>query len=161
MVNAARSRSLGAEAELSWTPGNWNLSAAYAFTDSRFMNYNDGNETYDGNRVPYVPAHTLHVNAGYHWILSNSATLKLNTSLTGAGPFAWNEANTLSEPFSLRWNARVALTLSEKWEFSLRADNLLDAKSNVFYCKSMGNEFLAAGKPLTLLVGITYYLTNI
>ena len=161
MVNAARSRSLGAEAELSWTPGNWNLSAAYAFTDARFVHYDDGNATYDGNRVPYVPAHTLHVNAGYHWSLSNSATLKLNTYLTGAGPFAWNEANTLSEPFSLRWNARMALTLSEKWEFSLRADNLLNAKSNVFYFKSMGNEFLAAGKPLTLLVGITYYLTNI
>ncbi len=161
MVNAARSRSLGAEAELSWTPGNWNLSAAYSFCDSRFLSYNDGNETYDGNRVPYVPAHTLHVNAGYNWSLSSSTTLKLNTSLTGAGPFAWNEANTLSEPFSLRWNARMALTLSEKWEFSLRADNLLNAKSNVFYFKSMGNEFLAAGKPLTLMAGITYYLTNI
>lgn len=161
MVNAARSRSLGAEAELSWTPGNWNLSAAYAFTDARFVSYNDGNETYDGNRVPYVPAHTLHINAGYDWKLTSSATLKLNTSLLGTGPFAWNEANTLSEPFSLRWNARMALTLSEKWEFSLRADNLLNAKSNVFYFKSMGNEFLAAGKPLTLLAGITYYLTNI
>ena len=161
MVNAARSRSLGAEAELSWTPGSWNLSTAYSFCDSRFLSYNDGNETYDGNRVPYVPAHTLHVNAGYNWSLSSSTTLKLNTSLCGAGPFAWNEANSLEESFSLRWNARVALTIKDRVEISLRGENLLNTRSDVFYFKSMGNEFLAAGKPLTLLAGITYYLTNI
>ena len=161
MVNAARSRSLGAEAELSWTPGNWNFSATYSFTDARFVSYNDGNETYDGNRVPYVPAHTLHINAGYDWKLTSSTTLKLNTSLQGTGPFAWNEANTLEEPFTLRWNARAALELSRKWEISLRGENLMNTSSNVFYFKSMGNEFLAAGKPLTLMAGITYYLTNI
>ena len=160
MVNAARSRSLGAEAELSWTPGSWNLSTAYSFCDSRFLSYNDGNETYDGNRVPYVPAHTLHVNAGYNWSLSSSTTLKLNTSLCGAGPFAWNEANSLEESFSLRWNARVALTIKDRVEISLRGENLLNTRSDVFYFKSMGNEFLAAGKPLTLMAGITYYLTK-
>ena len=161
MVNAARSRSLGAEAELAWTPGNWNFSATYSFTDARFVSYNDGNETYDGNRVPYVPAHTLHINAGYDWKLTSSATLKLNTSIQGTGPFAWNEANTLEEPFTLRWNARAALELSRKWEISLRGENLINTSSNVFYFKSMGNEFLAASKPLTLMAGITYYLTNI
>ncbi len=161
MVNAARSRSLGAEAELSWTPGSWNLSTAYSFCDSRFLSYNDGNETYDGNRVPYVPAHTLHVNAGYNWSLSSSTTLKLNTSLCGAGPFAWNEADSLEESFSLRWNARVALTIKDRVEISLRGENLLNTRNDVFYFKSMGNEFLAAGKPLTLMAGITYYLTNI
>ena len=161
MVNAARSRSLGVEAEFSWTPGNWNFSATYSFTDARFVSYNDGNETYDGNRIPYVPAHTLYFNAGYGWSLTSSATLKLNTSLQGTGPFAWNEANTLEEPFTLRWNARAALELSRKWEISLRGENLINTSSNVFYFKSMGNEFLAAGKPLTLMAGITYYLTNI
>ena len=160
MVNAARSRSLGAEAEFSWTPGSWNLSTAYSFCDSRFLSYNDGNETYDGNRVPYVPAHTLHVNAGYNWSLSSSTTLKLNTSLCGAGPFAWNEANSLEESFSLRWNARAALTIKDRVEISLRGENLLNTRSDVFYFKSMGNEFLAAGKPLTLMAGITYYLTK-
>ena len=70
-------------------------------------------------------------------------------------------ANSLEESFSLRWNARVALTIKDRVEISLRGENLLNTRNDVFYFKSMGNEFLAAGKPLTLMAGITYYLTNI
>lgn len=159
MVNAARSRSLGAEAELRWTPGAWNLAASYSFCDARFRNYSDGNATYDGNRVPYVPAHTLYMTAGYDFSLPGDATLRLSTALRGIGPIYWNEANTLEEPFTLRWDARAALSL-KNWEFSLRSENLTGTETNAFYFKSMGNEFLAAGKPLILMAGITYYLTN-
>ena len=157
MTNAGHSRSLGAETELLWTPGAWKLSAAYSWCDARFVRYHDGNTDYAGKRIPYIPAHTLYAAAGYQWELGNETSLRCNVALRGNGPFCWNEDNTREEPFSLRLDARIGLRLSN-CEIYLRGENLTDTRSNVFYFKSMGNEFFAAGKPRILITGITIKL---
>ena len=60
-------------------------------------------------------------------------------------------------PFSLRLDARVGLSFP-RFEVYVRGENLTDTRSNVFYFKSVGNEFFAAGKPLALYCGITFKL---
>lgn len=157
MTNAGRSRSLGAEAEVLWTPGQWQLHAAYSYCNARFILYNDGNNDYSGNAIPYIPAHTLYAGAGYDWNLTADTVLKLDASLRGTGPFYWNEDNSRQEPFSLRLDARVGLSFP-RFEVYVRGENLTDTRSNVFYFKSVGNEFFAAGKPLALYCGITLKL---
>jgi len=146
MTNAGHSRSIGAEAELQWTPGDWTFRSAYSYCDARA-----------GKAIPYIPAHTLYAGIGYHWDLGNDIRLRLGTSLRGNGPLWWDEDNTRREDFSLRWDARIGLSFP-RFELYLRGENLTNTRSNVFYFKSVGNEFFAAGKPLALYTGITFKL---
>ena len=152
MANAARSRSVGTEAQLEWRPGDFRSAVAWSWCDARFIDYNDGQADYSGNRLPYVPLHTLYANVGYSFHFGDSR-LDLDASVRGAGPFAWNEANSLEEPFRPRFDARIGLAFP-KWELFLRGENLADTPVNAFYFKSMGNEFIARSKPRILTLGI-------
>lgn len=156
MTNAGRSRSMGVETELGWAPGQFRSHLSYSWCDARFVSFNDGNNDYSGNRLPYVPGHTLHLTAGYGFNIG-SKTLDIDASLRGEGPFCWNESATQKEPFRLMAGARIALVFND-WEFYVRADNLTDEPGNSFYFKSMGNEFFASVKPRTLMTGITVKL---
>ncbi len=156
MTNAGRSRSMGVETELGWNPGQFRSHISYAWCDARFVSFNDGNNDYSGNRLPYVPEHTLYVNAGYSFNIG-SKTLDVDASLRGEGPFCWNESGTQREPFRLRAGARVAIVFND-WELYVRADNLTDESGRCFYFKSMGNEFFASSKPRTIMTGITLKL---
>ena len=156
MTNAGRSRSIGAEAELDWTPGDFRTHVSWSWCDSRFVSYDDGNHDYAGHFVPYVPRHTLYVSVGYsfRW---NNRRLDLDLSARGAGPIYWNEDNTLREPFRLRPDARIALVFP-RWEIYVRAENLTQTPGHSFYFKSVGNEFFAGVKPRTILTGISIKL---
>ena len=156
MTNAGRSRSMGMETELGWTPGQFRSHLSWAWCDARFVSFNDGNNDYSGNRLPYVPEHTLWASAGYSFKIG-SKTLDIDASLRGEGPFCWNESGTQKEPFRLRADARVALVFPD-WELYVRADNLTDAPGRSFYFKSMGNEFFASAKPRIIMTGITLKL---
>ena len=156
MTNAGRSRSMGVETELGWNPGQFRSHISYAWCDARFVSFNDGNNDYSGNRLPYVPEHTLYANAGYSFNIG-SKTLDIDASLRGEGPFCWNESGTQREPFRLRAGARVAIVFND-WELYVRADNLAEEPGRCFYFKSMGNEFFASSKPHTIMTGITLKL---
>ena len=156
MTNAGRSRSMGAETELGWNPGQFRSHISYSWCDARFVTFNDGNNDYSGNRLPYVPEHTLYASAGYSFKIGNR-TLDIDASLRGEGPYSWNESGTQKEPFRLRAGARIAL-VSNDWELYVRADNLTDEPGRSFYFKSMGNEFFASSKPRMIMTGITLKL---
>ena len=104
--------------------------------------------------LPYVPAHTVFALAGYHFPIGKTV-LSADASLRGAGPFCWNEENTLREPFTLQADARIGLSYSHI-ELYVRGRNLTGTDTHTFYFKSMGNEFLAQGKPRQLIIGLTY-----
>jgi outer membrane receptor protein involved in Fe transport len=156
MTNAGHSRSMGVETELAWNPGAFRTHLSWSWTDARFVSYNDGNNDYSGNRLPYVPEHTLYFNLGYSFKLG-SHTLETDASLHGEGPIFWNEAGTRQEPFHLKANARIAL-VSDNWEIYLRAENLTNEPGRSFYFKSVGNEFFASTKPRLIMTGITIKL---
>ena len=156
MTNAGRSRSMGVETELSWNPGEFHSHLSWAWCNARFVNYNDGNNDYSGNRLPYVPEHTLYLSMGYGFKTGN-CTLDVDASVHGEGPFSWNESETREEPFRLRAAARIALVFTD-WELYVRVDNLTDESGSSFYFKSLGNEFFASSKPRTIMTGITIKL---
>ena len=107
MVNAGRSRSCGFEAAMRGNSldGNLSWAASYGFTHSVFREYlddMDGTTTdYRGNKVPFVPMHTVGANADYR-IATGSDIVKLITvgaSLTACGHTWWDEANTYGQNF--------------------------------------------------------------
>ena len=156
MTNAGRSRSMGVETELDWTPGRFSSHLSWSWCDARFISYNDGNNDYRGNRLPYVPEHTLYMSMGYAFKLGRH-TLQADASLHGEGPFCWNESGTQTEPFRLKADARAALVFDD-WQIYISAQNITNQGGRSFYFKSVGNEFFAQTKPRIIMTGITIKL---
>lgn len=155
MANVGRSRSIGAEASAMFEAGGFSASAAYGYTDARFTKYDDGNNDYSGNRIPYSPEHTMNVRAGYRFDFTSDVlrSLSLNADFSGVGRIWWDEANALSEPFVALLGADVVFDF-KSFDLRFRADNLTSEDYNVFYFKSVGNSFFQRGKPFRWTVGI-------
>ena len=155
MTNAGRSRSLGGELSLRVVPcDDLVLDAAYGYTDARFVRYDNGREDFAGKRIPYAPEHTFSLNAewsiptGVRWL----GDLVLRAETRGTGPIRWNEENTRTQSFYLVADASVRLE-HPRYAIDLWSRNLGDCGYEVFYFKSMGNEFVQRGRPRTF--GIT------
>lgn len=156
MTNAGRSRSYGVETQLIWNPDRLRTHLTWAWCDARFTDYNDGNNDYSGNRVPYVPEHTIHAGIGYSFAVGGK-TLDVDCTLRGEGPFSWNEQGTRTEDIRVMLDSRIGLVMNG-WEIYLRGENLTGTNGNGFYFKSMGNEFFAPVRPRTIMTGITFKL---
>lgn len=107
MVNAGRSRSTGVEAALRGSAASNRLTwaATYAFTAAKFTEYDETGDdgqtvSYEGNKVPYVPRHTLSLRADLRLPLGAGATKAFlaGADLTAQGRTYWDEANTASQP---------------------------------------------------------------
>ena len=156
MANVGRSRSIGAEASLSYDVGGFSASASYGYTDARFTKYDDGNNDYSGNRIPYSPEHTANARIGYFFTFGSDMVrgLSVNADCSAVGRIWWNEANTLIEPVVAQLGADIRVDF--KWfDLRFRMDNILNEDHNVFYFKSVGNSFFQRGKPLRWTAGIT------
>jgi outer membrane receptor protein involved in Fe transport len=156
MANVGRSRSLGAELSASYEWKGLSASASYGYTDARFTRYDDGNNDYSGNHIPYSPEHTFNARAGYCFRINGNAFrgLSISADCSCAGRIWWDEANTLTEPLVVQTGADISLDF--KWfDFRFRVDNLLNEDYNVFYFKSVGNIFFQRGKPFRWTAGIT------
>ena len=158
MANAARSRVWGAETAVDyrWNRGKWRgiADASYGFTDARFIDFNDGMGDYSGHYIPYAPQHTLHgivmaqYKIGKKWLEAVSFSARVNM----VGPVYWNEQNDCKQDAYALLGANVSLY----WKYvqlQFWAKNLTGTQYNVFYFRSMGNDFLQKGKPREL--GIT------
>ena len=149
MSNAGASRSRGVELSVAWeVTKNLSLSAAYGYTNAKFVEFNDGVNDYSGNYLPYAPQHTSSVAVSYR-IPLNCVVLDditLNASCQGAGKIYWNEANTFKQDFYSLLNASVELRKGD-YSLSLWGKNLTNTDFYTFYFKSMGNSFMNVGKP--------------
>ncbi|MBQ6177935.1 MAG: TonB-dependent receptor [Bacteroidales bacterium] len=155
MTNAGKSRSRGVETEIGWRGERFHTSLTYSFCDARFLEYNDGNNDYSGNRVPYVPEHTLYVGAGLSLPVGENF-LEMDTALKGTGPIAWNETGSRSEPWHMTLEGRISFKMT-KYDLYLEGTNLTGTRAGAFYFKSVGNEFLALSRPRSIIAGIIIY----
>ena len=156
MANVGRSRSAGAELSVMYGFRGLSVSGSYGYTDARFTWYDDGNNDFSGNRIPYSPEQTLNVRAGYTFDFQGNAVraLTIGADCTGTGRIWWDEANTLVEPFVMLAGADMRLRF-RRFDLWFRADNLTGEDYNVFYFKSVGNMFFQRGKPFRWTAGIT------
>ena len=150
MTNAGRTRSLGAEVQLSVDRvGPFSFSFSYGYTDARFRKFNNGIADYRGKRVPYAPQNTIFAQAVYRrdcgGTLLDEITADVN--VRAAGNIYWDEANTLSQPLYAQLGASVTLRRGCA-SLQLWGENLTDTHFATFYFVSIGNEFVQRGRPL-------------
>lgn len=155
MTNAGRTRSVGAEAALQFTPWrSLEINTAYGYTDARFVRYDNGQADFKDNRIPYAPQHTF--SAGAAWTVPTGVAwlgdLVLQAGVRCAGRIWWNEENSLSQPFYALMDASVRFE-HKRYSLDVWGRNLTGTGYNVFYFKSIGNEFVQRGRPRTF--GIT------
>lgn len=151
MANAGKTRSVGGELSVRYNPlwlTGLSLSAAYGFTDARFVKFNNGLADYAGKRVPYVPGNTLFVQGLYKMQVSRPwlERLTLDVNVKGTGDIYWNEGNTEIQKFHAILGASLTAEW-KKWSLQIWGKNLTDTKYHTFYFMSMGNEFLQRGRP--------------
>lgn len=155
MANAALSRMWGAEAALQyrWNKGAWQglIDASYGFIDARFITFNDGMGDYSGNIIPYAPQNTAHILCAVDYRIGKKWLERIGLTLRGdgIGRIYWNEQNDVWQPFY----GLLGATLNVEWQYvhlQLWSRNLTGTKYDVFYFRSMGNDFLQRGKPREL-----------
>ena len=149
MSNAARARSFGAELSTHYAYEGFSINADYGYTNARFREYNDGLNDYSGKQLPYAPSHTAAVSTSYSWMFDNPTLQQLTIAADwrGIGEIYWNESNTLMQPFYSTFGAQVTLRMKHV-ELTLWGRNLTNTKYNVFYFKSVGEEFFSQGNPI-------------
>ena len=155
MSNAGRSRVFGGEISAQYKHNNLTVSANYGHTHARFVEYNDGNNNYSGNFLPYAPQNTISANASYTIPVNTKAVDRILTACSwqAIGRIYWDEENALSQPIYHLFSASVSLRKSV-FDLSFWAKNLTNKSYNTFYFKSIGNNFFSKGKPLQ--AGITF-----
>lgn len=175
MVNAGKSRSCGIEAALRGTMPSQGLSwtLSYGFTHSVFREYIDnqdatGEETathdaangsnitdYKGNKVPFVPAHTLGASADWRINVQGSMirSIVIGADLTACGRTWWDEANTYAQDFYALLGAHADLHTG-KSVISLRARNITNTRYNTFAFDSEASgalkHFAQRGNPFSI-----------
>lgn len=172
MVNAGKSYSCGLEATLRGSAVSNHLlwSATYGFTHAAFKDYTTKSSSaatatdidYSGNKVPYIPAHTIAATLDYTFDTSlgfmKSLTVGLNTY--GQGKIWWDEANTYAQKFYAVLGARVAADFGF-CKLNLWARNLTDSKYNTFAfsSKATGREVFMAqrGNPFQLGFDLSFH----
>lgn len=96
-INAGKTRHRGIE--LLWRqrifqhlsfPGNLNLNANYTFSQNKFIEFTDDNNTYDGNLLPGIPSHMFQ--ATLVWNPIKPVTVDIRSQYTGEQFI--NDANT-------------------------------------------------------------------
>ncbi len=158
MVNAGRSRSVGAELSLRsllWDE-RLTLSASYGYTRATFTAYDLGTSAstgervdYTGNRVPFVPEHTFTATADLRQPLSHSffRAVSVGADVKGAGSVVWDEANTFSQNFYATLGARFGLEVAGGVSLELWGQNLTANRYATFAFDSMKNRFAQYGQP--------------
>lgn len=157
MVNAGKSYSCGLELTLrgSAVSNHLNWSLGYGYTHAAFKEYSTKTSSsasatevdYSGNRVPYIPAHTLSAMADYtfdtdkDWLKSVTVGLNMN----GQGNIWWDEANTYSQKFYAVMGAHVSADFG-LCRLNLWGRNLTDSRYNTFAfsSKATGREVFMA-----------------
>lgn len=159
MVNAGKSRSFGIETSILYMPvKELSLSANYGFTNAKFVEYDAGNvQDYSGNYIPFVPQHTLNVDAAYTWTLNSKWAKKITLGATynGAGRIYWTEANDASQSFYSLLGARLNLATSFG-NIQLWGRNLTDTKYNTFYFQSSNRAYIQQCRPMQIGIDMTF-----
>lgn len=181
MINAGKSQSYGAEVALRYLPTrNLTLTVNYGYTHATFTEWNTNAEganmntettgmsaenatdmrsgkeglDYSGNYVPFVPRHTINLDAAYTWFIHPGTgkglqRISLGANFAGNGSLYWTEDNQHSQPFYGLLNARLSLE-SRHATLTIWGRNLTNKSYNTFFFESAGRLFEQHGKPLQL-----------
>lgn len=165
--NLPKSRRRGLELEARWRPASaWQLGAAYAYTDARFLEgvlpgspfAIGSNLSIAGKRVPLVPEHKLNLSAVWDW----DARTRLSGALTAVSSQYMDndEPNTLGTKIPAYTVVDLKLARSFDWgRIALAVNNLFDEDYYSYAVRSAFTTDLYSVYPLPgRTVGLTVAL---
>lgn len=156
LVNAGKSRSYGIEASVEAHPvDGLDIRGDWGFTQAHFVDYfvSEGVD-YSGNRVPFVPCHTL--SAAVDYTLSCRRLVDrivFSAQYNGVGPIYWNDSNTVRQPFYGTLGARVSFQRAN-FEVDVWGRNITSTDYMSYYFEALGRHFAQRGKPARFGVDI-------
>lgn len=154
--NAGRTRSFGAEFSMNYTPlKNLSFDLAYGYTNAKFRRYISGMDNFRGKYVPYAPQNTLYLSGNYTFDLSSEMKLDLGVGMNATGKIYWNEENTESQDLYALLDASATLRYDDI-SLSVKGQNILDKKYDLFYFESVNHKFLQEGLPARVSVTLNY-----
>ena len=149
MVNAGKSRSFGLET--SFQLGKI-FKLAYGYTNAKFKEYDDGENDYSGNYVPFVPMHIINaaieipVNVGKNKTFAGMEQLAFGIDCNAAGRIYWTENNNTYQNFYSTLGAHIRLDF-KPIAITLWGRNITNTGYDSFYFESMDRGFAQRGKP--------------
>lgn len=169
MVNAGRSRSIGAELSLRGAAldNHFDWQVSYALCHTVFRDYKDSVKVdgmnvvkdYRNKRVPYIPLHTIGAAANYR-IDINYASLRnvvIGLSTTALGRIYWDEDNTYGQNLYALLNAHVDADFG-MFKISVWGKNLTSTHYNTFAIESSATgenlRFAQRGMPMQIGVDV-------
>ncbi|MBN1789108.1 MAG: TonB-dependent receptor [Bacteroidales bacterium] len=160
LKNAGHSVSKGVEFTLRTLTGKgFEILMAYGYTHASFLSYEvDSTLDYNGNMIPYVPRHTLALQANKSVAFKSTSFLDkidFNILYRGAGEIFWNEENSHHQPFYGILDAKVSFFI-KKLQFDIWGRNLLGTEYEAFYFESLGNKYVQPGKALQLGINLSF-----
>lgn len=159
LKNAGHSVSKGAELSLKTIPlSGYEFTVAYGYTNAAFLSYVVSSSlNYNTNYLPYVPRHTISLQASKTIKITNSLFLdniKLNALYRGAGKVLWNEANTQKQNYYGLIDAKISF-LRKSIQFDIWVKNLLNRSYSSFYFEALGNKYVQTGKPMQIGINLS------
>lgn len=156
MTNAGHTQSYGAELSLGVNLASCvNIYADYGYTNAKFIDYDDGEEQYAGNYVPYSPQHTASLRADYTLNLNRSREydLRFSAGIRGIGDIYWDETNEYYQPFYTLLDANIYFN-TPKYSVGIWAKNIMNTQYDTFYFESIGNKFVQQGRPQSIGISL-------
>ena len=160
--NSGLSRNMGFELSLSNRSFyGFEAAAAYGFTHAEILEYvlND-NLNYNNKLTPYIPRHTLALQATQTLIFPKSGLIekmKLHVSYQQTGELYWNLSNTLQEAGYGVLNAKIAL-IKNNIQLDFWGKNLTNTQYNAFIFEVGPAAYAQKSKPLQAGATITWKL---
>jgi len=160
LKNAGHSASRGGELSLKTLPiKGYEFTLAYGYTNAEFLSYVVNTTTnYNGNYLPYVPRHTLSLQAvktikinGSHLI----DIIRVNAIYRGNGEIYWNEENSQKQDFYGLLDAKISL-IRKTLQFDLWAKNIFNTDYAAFYFEALGNKYVQTGKPAQIGMNLSF-----
>jgi len=151
LKNAGHSVSKGAEVSLRASmKKDYEFNISYGYTHATFIS-NIVNEelNYNGNFLPYVPRHTLALNASKSFMIKDSKVIdniRVNLLYRGNGEIFWDEENENRQSYYGLADAKISF-MKGSLQFDLWCKNIFNTDYAAFYFEALGNRYMQPGKP--------------
>lgn len=152
LTNAGKAKSYGIEGSLRWRISNgWTADANYGYTRATFRDYDNGEQDFAGNAIPYTPRHTLNIGLYYTRLLHGCWIDQMSASAQygGAGKIFWTEANDIYQRFYGTLNAKFGVRKGIV-SVNLWSRNLTNTHYASFYFESFHKPYIQIGKPFQI-----------